>query len=340
MPNSKIKFGLIGFGYWGPNIARNIQENPLLELTAIADVKEERRKLAKQLYPKTQLVSNIEELLMSSIDAVVVATNVGFHYEIALKALQNGKHVLLEKPGTNSFQQLLELTKVAQENKLLLMIDYTFLYNGAVKKLKELVNHPSFGKIMYIDSTRINLGIFQSEVNVIWDLAVHDISIINTILGVYPKSVTATGISHLRNEIENIAYILLKYKEEDLIVHVNCSWTSPVKIRQLLVGGTNQMIVYNDLEPTDKLRVYDFDFSNFDKKLKEKVLIDYRLGDISVPKFNTTEPLKLLIEDFSDKIIKAEESHFNYDKALKVTAILEACQQSIKTGEEVEINYH
>lgn len=333
-----IKVGIIGYGYWGPNLARNVHQNNHMKLIAIADPISEKQQLAQKIYPNVHIFSNEDELF-PFVDAVIIATNVKYHFEIAKKALEQNKHVLIEKPGTISFSCLNQLSVIAKEKGLVLMIDYTFLYNGAVQKLNEIVHKESFGDITYIDSVRINLGIFQTEVNVIWDLASHDISIINFLLQKKPKSIKATGISHLHNDIENIAYITLNYNE-NLIVHIHCSWTSPVKIRQMLIGGTKKMVVYNDIEPTDKLRVYDFDFQSLDKQFKEKILVDYRLGDISLPKFGTREPLSLLTDDFQQAIKNKKEPVASIQRALIVSSILEAAQKSVKlNGEEININY-
>lgn len=333
-----IKVGIVGYGYWGPNLARNVNLNNSTELVAISDVDTQKLQNIKKLYPKVLLCTNVDEIF-PLIDAVIIATNVEYHYSLAKKALELNKHVLIEKPATNSLKKLVELYRIAIEKDRTLMIDYTFLYNGAVRKLNEIIHDESFGEITYIDSIRINLGIFQSEVNVIWDLASHDISIINFLLQKLPVSVQATGISHLKNSIENIAYITLNYIE-NIIVHIHCSWTSPVKIRQMLIGGKKKMIVYNDIEPTDKLRVYDFDFHALDQKFKNNFLVDYRLGDISMPKFETDEPLFLLIDDFQKSINNSSEPISSIHKGLLVSCILEAAQKSVKlNGKLVKINY-
>ena len=333
-----IKIGIVGYGYWGPNLARNVNLNNCTELVAIADTNIHKLQNIKKLYPNVLFCTNVEEIF-PLVDAVIIATNVEYHYALAKKALELNKHVLIEKPATNSLKKLFDLYRIAKEKKRTLMIDYTFLYNGAVRKLNEIIHDESFGEITYIDSIRINLGIFQSEVNVIWDLASHDISIINFLLQKLPISVQATGISHLKNSIENIAYITLNYTE-NIIVHIHCSWTSPVKIRQMLIGGKKKMIVYNDIEPTDKLRVYDFDFHALDQKFKDNFLVDYRLGDISMPKFETDEPLYLLIDDFQKSIASSSEPISSIQKGLLVSCILEAAQKSVKmNGKLVKINY-
>lgn len=339
MSQKMIKVGIIGYGYWGPNLARNIHINENMTLVGIADIDIRKRELAKKMYPGTQVFSNEIDLLNAGVDAVVVATNVKYHFDIAKKALEKNIHVLLEKPGTVSFGNLRQLYDIAHQKGLVLMVDYTFLYNGAVRKINEIIHQDTFGSITYIDSVRINLGIFQSEINVIWDLASHDIAIINYLLQKVPKSIKATGISHLNNSVENMAYITLDY-EKYLMVHIHCSWTSPVKIRQMLIGGTQKMVVYNDIEPTDKLRVYDFDFRLLDKQFKENLLVDYRLGDISVPKFETEEPLSLLVADFQAAISEKKEPVSSAQRALIVSSILEAAQKSVKlNGAAIEIDY-
>lgn len=334
-----IKVGIIGYGYWGPNLARNVHMNASMELISIADTAIEKQNLAIRMYPTISIFSNANDLINSDCDAVIIATNVRYHFEIATNALEKNKHVLLEKPGTISFEKLHILSSLAKEKNLVLMIDYTFLYNGAVRKIKDIIRSKSFGEISYVDSVRINLGIFQSEINVIWDLASHDIAIINFLLEKKPNYIKAIGISHLKNTIENIAYITLFY-DDNLMVHIHCSWVSPVKIRQMLVGGTKKMIVYNDIEPTDKLRVYDFDFDVLNERIKENILIDYRLGDITLPKFNTHEPLSMLVDDFCNAIVTKTEPISSIERALIVSSILEAAQISVKLdGETVSIKY-
>lgn len=326
------KVGLIGFGYWGPNLARNINNHPNLDLCAIAESKSEKRELATRNYPGATLYPDGSELINDSlINIVVIATSVNRHYDIAKAALLSGKHVLIEKPGGTSYSQLLELHQLAISNSLIFIVDYTFLYNGAVRKLHQIVNHESFGRLLYIDSTRINLGIFQKDVNVIWDLASHDIAIINFLTGKMPVSVKANGISHTNNGIENIAYITLQY-EDNLIVHLNCSWTSPVKIRQMLIGGDKKMIVYNDIEPTDKIKVYDCNFNFNHSEEREKFLVDYRMGDITIPKFDTSEPLACLIDDLYQSVSAKKAPLSNSIIALKVSHILESAQLSVKNG--------
>ncbi len=324
-----INVGIIGFGYWGPNLARNVHVHPELNLWGIADKNRKKLQTAKELYGQVEIFENVEELIINSnIHVIIIATSVDEHYRLAKYALEQKKHVLLEKPACSSYKKLYNLYQIAKDVNKLLMVDYTFLYNGAVRKLKELIDAGKLGNINYIDSVRINLGIFQSEVNVVWDLASHDVAIINYLIGDLPESVRADGICHTNNNVENMAYITMRYKNKK-IVHINCSWTSPVKIRQMLVGGDKKMVVYNDIEPTDKVKIYDY---RLDFNKKEQFMIDYRLGEIVVPKFQTKEPLAVMIDDLYQSIINKTVPLSSSVEALKVSFILEAIQDSLKQG--------
>ena len=331
---------LIGFGYWGPNLARNIVAHPFLNLKFIAEKSLTRRELAKRTYANVCFKeSHFEIIEHAAFDIVVVATPVEFHFEIAKWALELGKHVLLEKPGCCSVEELSFLGKLAKQKGVILMIDYTFLFNGAVRKINQIINNDDFGKINYIDSTRINLGIFQSDVNVLWDLASHDLAIIYYLTNKLPKSIKADGISHTKNGIENIAFLVLKYVDESFIVHLNCSWTSPVKIRQTLIGGDKKMLIYNDIEPTDKIKVYDCNL-NFNELDQKEILVDYRIGDLNVPKFDTKESLATLMEEFYESILKKTSPLSSTEFALKIACMLETAQQSIiNNGVELEVKY-
>ena len=334
-----LNVGIVGYGYWGPNLARNVNNNINLSLKGIADLSSEKRNIAKKNFPNTIIVDSYEELLnIQDIEIIIIATSSQRHYEIAKAALEKGKHLLLEKPACASYSKLLALSELAKKRGLVLMVDFTFLYNGAVRKIDEVIKNQTFGDVNYIDSTRINLGIFQSDVNVIWDLASHDIAILQYLLKQSPVSVKADGISHTENDIENIAYITLKYNNPKLLVHVSCSWYSPVKIRQMLIGGSNKMLIYNDIEPTDKIKIYDCNFSFKQNEYRENILVDYRLGDITIPKFDTKEPLALLIEDLYFSAIGKKQQDVSIELALEVAKVLEAAQISIKSkGKEVYI---
>jgi predicted dehydrogenase len=265
----------------------------------------------------------------------VIATPVFTHFELAKKALENGKHVLLEKPMTSTVKEAETLMDLAKQKGKLIMVDHTFLYTGAVQKIKSLITDGAIGNVKYFDSTRINLGLFQSDVNVLWDLAPHDISILNYLVGESPYSVNATGVSHTGNEIENIAYLTVNYKS-GFIAHFNCSWTSPVKIRMMLIGGDEKMLVFNDLEPTEKIKLYDAGYDHKTDEEKRKVLVDYRAGDVYIPKVDVREALFGMASDFINSIQNNTRPVSDFESGLNVIRILEAAQTSIKqNGKEV-----
>jgi predicted dehydrogenase len=333
-----MNIGIIGFGYWGPNLVRNFSSLQNCKVSAIAEANATRHELIKKQYRDVKIYLAAEELIKDNlIDAVVIATPVFSHYPLAKLALESGKHVLIEKPMTSSSRDAIELIEIAEQKKISLMVDHTFLYTGAVQKMKELVTSNALGKLSYIDSTRINLGLFQPDINVLWDLAPHDISILNYLVDERPISVNATGVSHTNNDIENIAYLTLNYNS-GFIAHFNCSWSSPVKIRMMLIGGSEKMCIFNDIEPTEKIKVYDTSYSYKTDEEKRKILVDYRAGDIYLPKVNSTEALSLMAQDFVDSIINNTVPKSDAKIGLDVVKILEAAQKSIKNkGQEIKI---
>jgi predicted dehydrogenase len=333
-----INVAIIGYGYWGRNLVRNFYSTPNANLHTVVDADADRLKSIPKNYPNVQISTNVDEVLQNtSIDAAVIATPVFTHYHLAKKALLAGKHVLVEKPMTSTSAEAKELIDLALAKGRLLMPDHTFLYTGAVQKMKELVSSGFIGNIQYVDSTRINLGLFQPDVNVLWDLAPHDLSICDYLVQEKPYSVQATGISHTNNGIENIAYLTVNY-QSNLIAHFNCSWTSPVKVRSMLIGGDKKMIFYNDLETTEKVKVYDTGFDVKTEEEKTKILVDYRVGDIYVPKLDGTEALANMAKDFVNAIIHKQTPRSNAELGLIVVQVLEAAQKSIKEkGREVVI---
>ncbi len=332
----KIKIGIIGYGYWGPNLVRNFSEISECQIKGVADLSKARLKLFKQKYPSLIATQDVNDLIKNrDIDAIVVATPVRYHYELAKKILLSGKHVLIEKPMTTSVKEAKDLINISRQKNKVLMVDHTFLYTGAVQKIKSLVNRNEIGKVKYFDSTRINLGLFQSDINVLWDLATHDLSILHYLIKEKPRSVQAIGISHTNNGVENIGYMILKYKS-GLIAHFNCSWCSPVKIRTILIGGDKKMILYNDIEPTEKVKVYDTGYKLKRDEDKRNILVDYRIGDIFAPKTEDKEALLTMAKDFIDSIIKNKEPVSNGLLGLNVVNILETAQFSIKNrGKEI-----
>jgi len=333
-----LKIGIIGLGYWGVNLVRNFANLKDTELKMVVDSRPERKEALDKLCPAAIFSDTADELLNDpEIDAVVIATPVFTHYELAKRSLEMNKHVLIEKPMTSSTKQAEELIEIAQRKKKVLMVDHTFLYTGSVMKMKSLIMNGDIGKVKYFDSTRINLGLFQPDINVLWDLAPHDISILNYLIEERPYSVQATGVSHTHNGIENIAYITVNY-ESGFIAHFSCSWTSPVKIRMMLIGGEQKMIVFNDVEPTEKIKVYDTGYEYKTDEDKKRILVDYRTGDIYTPKLDMREALALMANDFVSAVRNGTTPLSDHVSGLEVIKILEASQESIKNkGREVII---
>lgn len=331
-----IHFGIIGYGYWGPNLVRNFASHADSKVLMVADGRPARLELLRKNYPAIETTTDAEALISNKqLDAVVIATPVFTHFSLAKKALLAGKHVLLEKPMTSSVAEAEELINIAAKNNLVLMVDHTFLYTGAVHKMKELIDGGTIGQIRYFDSSRINLGLFQPDVNVLWDLAPHDISILTHLIKEQPYSVNATGISHTHNGIENIAYMTINY-QSDFIAHFDCSWTSPVKVRQTLIGGDKKMIVFNDLEPSEKIRVYDTGYDHKTEEDKTSIMVDYRTGDVYIPKISGKEALMGVAADFIQSIKTGSTPLASAELGMQVVRILEASQESIKNkGKEV-----
>jgi predicted dehydrogenase len=330
--------GIIGYGYWGTNLVRNFNNHPFCRIAKVADARQERRALLEKNYPSIQTVSQANEIIGDSgIDAVVIATPVHTHYQLAKSALLSGKHVLIEKPMAASTAEAEELMEIAMQKNLIIMVDHTFLYTGAVQKIKSLIETDSIGIPRYFDSTRINLGLFQPDINVLWDLAPHDISMLTFLINERPYSINATGISHTRNGIENIAYMTVNY-EMDFIAHFNCSWTSPVKIRQTLIGGDTKMIVYNDLEASEKVRVYDTGYTHTTEEDQFNIRVDYRTGDVFIPKLSGNEALGSVAEDFVRSVLDQRQPLSSAALGLEVVKLLEASQESIRNrGKEILI---
>jgi len=331
-----MNIAIIGFGYWGPNLVRNFNSVQDCKVKYVCDFRKERLAIVNKQYPSIETTDNFDQVLDdSSVEAVVIATPVFTHFDLAKKALLKGKNVLIEKPMTSTSEEATTLKDLADKAKKLLMVDHTFLYTGAVQKMKSLIDGGNIGKIQYFDSTRINLGLFQPDINVLWDLAPHDISILNYLVAEKPYSVNATGISHTHNGIENIAYLTVNY-ESGFIAHFNCSWTSPVKIRTMLIGGEKKMLLFNDLEPTEKIRVYDTGYEHKTDEEKRRIMVDYRAGDVFLPKIDSREALFGMASDFISAIRENKKPVSDFESGLSVIKILEASQQSIKQkGKEI-----
>ncbi len=324
-----MKVGVIGLGYWGPNVVRNFLSTPGVEKVYACDLDETRLKFVKSRFPSIELTNDTEFILKSpEIDAVAIVTPVATHFPLAKKALENGKHVLVEKPMTSSVKEAEELIEISEKKNLVLMVDHTFIFTGAVRKIKELIDAGEIGELYYFDSVRVNLGLFQHDVNVIWDLATHDVSIMNYVVNSKPVSVSAFGTAHY-NGIEDIAYITVNF-DSGTIAHFHVNWLAPVKVRKILIGGTKKMIVYDDTEPSEKVKVYDKGVIATTKEGIHRVLISYRTGDMYAPKLDETEALNLVCKNFIESIENKQKPITDGVSGLEVVRILEAAEKSIK----------
>ena len=335
---SPTTVGVIGCGYWGPNLLRNFAENEAAGLRWMCDLDTKRLEVLGRRYPSARTTADCQQLFDDSqLDAVVIATPVGTHFNFARAALQAGKHVLLEKPLTANVAEAEELIELAERNGLTLMVDHTFIYTGAVRKIKELVKSGELGDLLYFDSVRINLGLFQRDINVVWDLAPHDLAIMDFIIDRQPSSVTATGSCHVEAGIANIAYVMLRFPGE-FIAHFHFNWLSPVKIRRTLIAGSRRMVVYDDIEPTEKIRVYDKGVmvtrreDAEDQEAAYRTLVSYRTGDVWVPKLDSTEALHYVCREFLNAIAEKRRPLTDGHSGLRVVRLLQAAQQSISEG--------
>ena len=336
-----IRIGVIGYGYWGPNLVRNCFEAQGAQVACVSDLREDRLAAVNSRYPTVKTTRDSRELIEDpSIDAVAIATPVSTHYELALRALQEGKHVLVEKPLASDTNQVQHLMEVAQKRNRVLMVDHTFVYTGAVRKIRELVESGGLGDIYYYDSVRVNLGLFQHDVNVLWDLAVHDLSIMDYVLPFRPLAVSATGLSHVPGGTENIAYLTLFFAGSQ-IAHIHANWLAPVKLRRTLIGASRKMIVYDDIEQSEKIKVYDKGITLNSHQNPEKLyqmLVGYRTGDMLAPQIDGTEALRREIEHFLDCIRQKEEPVTGGIAGLRVVEILQAASQSMaQRGRPVEL---
>jgi predicted dehydrogenase len=324
-----LRFGVIGYGYWGPNVVRNLDQLEKAEILGLCDMSASARQRAQKAYPNLAITSDPAELIKSSkIDAIAVVTPVWTHYELAKTALENGKHVFVEKPFTSNFAQAEELIELADRKNLKIMVDHTFLFTGAVRKIKELLNEHALGKLYYYDSTRVNLGLFQHDVNVIWDLAPHDLSIMDHLIDERPEAIVATGQSHL-NGFEDVAFITL-YFPHKIVAHINVNWLSPVKVRTTLIGGEKKMLVWNDQAADEQVKVYDKGVSVSSREGVYNLLVNYRSGDMWAPRLERAEALTHELGYFLDCITK-DETPINDGKAgLRVVKMLEASSKSVR----------
>ena len=325
-----IGIGVIGYGYWGPNLVRNFAECRGAALRAVCDRLPQRLQQVERRYPGITVTADPSALIADpAVDAVVIATPVKHHFELALQALRAGKHVLVEKPMTSSSDESSRLIDEAASRRLVLMVDHTFVYTGAVRKMRELTQAGDLGEIYYYDSVRINLGLFQHDVNVLWDLAVHDLSIMDFVLSERPVAVSATGLAHVAGKPHNIAYMSMFF-DGNLIAHVHANWLSPVKVRRTLLGGSRRMVVFDDLEASEKIKVYDRGISlNTSPENVYQMLVAYRTGDMWAPQLAVTEALAAEAAHFVDCVVNGTTPTTDGQAGLRVVRLLEAATESM-----------
>jgi predicted dehydrogenase len=342
-----IGIAVVGYGYWGPNLVRNFWEAPGARLVSVCDLRTERLAGVQTRYPAVEITADFGEVLRDSrVDAVAIATPVSSHFDLALRALQAGKHVFVEKPMTATAEQAQRLVDEADRRGLILAVDHTFVHTSAVQKMRELVDD-GLGEVYYYDSVRVNLGLFQHDVSVIWDLAVHDLSILDYVLSARPVAVSAAGVSHIAGEPENIAYLNLFF-DNNLIAHIHVNWLAPVKIRRTLVGGSRKMIVYDDLEPSEKIKVYDKGITltgnghahgNGNGEKRYQMLVGYRTGDMWAPQLPIREALSVELREFISCIERRKAPIADGLAGLRVVRILEAATTSLaERGRVVELD--
>jgi len=329
-----MKIAVVGLGYWGPNLVRNFLSTPGVSNVVCCDLMDKRLERIKQKFPMVETTKSYDEVLSrSDIEAVALATPVSSHYPLGMRAMRAGKHLFVEKPLTLSTKEAVDLVAFAEDNKLTLMVDHTFIYTSAVRKIKEYLDKNEIGDILYFDSVRVNLGLFQHDTNVVWDLAPHDLSIMEYLVGKPPLSVSAVGVNHF-NGHEDISYITVNF-ENNLIAHFHVNWISPVKVRKILIGGTKLMVVYDDMEPSEKIKLYDKGVEIKSQDALHHMLVEYRTGNMFAPHVEQEEALSLVARDFVDSVKKEKKPRSDGNAGLNVVRILEAATSSLKQGGKV-----
>jgi predicted dehydrogenase len=333
-PNNRVslRLGVVGYGYWGPKLLRNFAECADVTVRTCAELVPDRRSLARRRHPDVAITADAETILADpDIDAGVLATPVSTHYALAKAALARGKHVLVEKPMTERVAEAEELIDLARRNGCVLMVDHTFVYTGAVRRMKAIVDGGELGELHYLDAVRVNLGLFQSDADVIWDLAPHDLAIVDYLVAESPLAVSAAGTAHTASGLVAVAYLTQHYASS-FIAHVHVNWLSPVKIRQMLIGGSRRMLVYDDVEPSEKLCVYDRGIDVSTRESMHQTLVDYRMGDMWAPKVEMREALAVECEHFVACVRGAAEPLTGGESGLRIVRQLEAASRSLAAG--------
>lgn len=337
-----INIGIVGCGYWGPNLLRNFITCPSTEVLWACDIDKNRLKNMVAPYPAIKTTTDFHNILNDErVNGIVIATPVHTHYSIAKASLESRKHVLVEKPLASSIEQGKELVQISKEKNVQLMCDHTFCYTGMVKKIKDYIDSGYLGNILYYDSVRINLGLFQEDINVVWDLATHDLSILDHLFDEKPVYVSAHGACHSGNDLENIAYVSIGYNN-NFIANLHVNWLSPVKIRRFIIGGSEKMLVWNDMDPDEKIKIYDkgIIINHVEQEERKRLLVSCRSGDMYAPQFDQTEPLSLMVKEFAACIDENRSALTDGNAGLRILSILEATQKSIKAdGANINIEY-
>ncbi len=335
----KLNIAVLGYGYWGPNIVRNFHSCRNVTVEFICDTNPSSLKKARTEFPSIKTTDNSEIVFNSNkVQAVAIVTPLSTHYKLAKCALNSGKHVFVEKPFVSNIREANELITIASKKGLVIMVDHTFLFTGSVRKIKQLLDKNILGQLYYYDSQRVNLGLFQSDTNVIWDLAPHDFAVMDYLIKEKPIGLIATGKDHFKRNYENIAFVTVFF-EDNMIAHFNFNWLSPVKIRSTLIGGSKKMIVWNDLETNEKIKIYDRGIKIKNKKDVTNMLVDYRTGDILTPKVDISEALKTEVEYFTSCVLNNKKPINDGSQGLRIVKLLEACDKSLKSkGKYIKLN--
>jgi len=334
-----VGIAVVGCGYWGPNLVRNFFESNLVNLRWVCDLNEDRLKSIQRRFPTVAVTTRLEEVLGDpTVDAICVATPSNTHFELARQCLQSGRHVLVEKPLCDDSTTARQLVELADKKNKVLMVDHTFLYNPAVRCVRGILDSGRLGNLLYFDSTRVNLGLFQRDVNVLWDLAVHDLAMMDYLIpDRTPLAVSATGVAHVTGQPENMAYLTVFFPD-NLVAHIHANWLAPVKLRRTLIGGEKQMIVYDDLEPSERVKVYDKGITVTDESELQQLLISYRSGDCWSPKIPPGEALQLEVRHFVECIQKGQRPLSDGQAGLRVVRLIEAATQSMRArGAPIEL---
>ena len=326
----KLSIGVIGCGYWGPNLIRNFANCPLAELSAICDANPERLAAVGRAYSQSQLVNSLDQLLELPLDAVAIATPVSTHYSLATRCLEAGLHVLVEKPLAASVNEAQALVTLAERQGRVLMVDHTYLFSPAIRRIKSLIEEEELGDLYYVDSVRINLGLFQHDVNVIWDLAPHDLAIVSYLLEHEPRSISAWGCGHCDPDIHDIAYVNADYGDS-LLANFHVNWLSPVKVRQMIFGGSRKSLIFNELDAGEPVKLYSkgVEFGATAEE-RRKWMVNYRSGDVWSPHIEPGEPLQAMVRHFAECILEGKTPDSDGRLGLRVVRMLEAATRSIR----------